>query len=304
MLKARGENMLRTHWEGTRGMYHRARRLVGIGAVTALVAALCLSVVTTPAAQEADYQPPRLEGTEVPDLNGIWQAVNTANWDLLAHAAGPSPAPRQLGAYGAMPAGLGVVEGNEIPYRPEVAAKRQENFARRLEVDPFERYDPGDPEAKCYLPGVPRVTYMPHPFQILQSTDKILISYEFASASRIIHMTNHGEPPADSWMGWSNGRWEGNTLVVEVTGQNEYTWFDRAGDFHSNGLRVVERYTPITPYHLQYEATIEDPDVFTRPWTISMPLYRRMDPQMQLLEFECVPFAEEFMYWTLARQPE
>ena len=124
MLKARGKNMLRTSWEGTRGMYHRARKLVWMGAVAALVAALCLSVVTTPAAQETDYQPPRLEGTEFPDLNGIWQAMNTANWDLLAHAAGPSPVPRQLGAYGAMPAGLGVVEGNEIPYRPEVAAEK------------------------------------------------------------------------------------------------------------------------------------------------------------------------------------
>jgi hypothetical protein len=99
-----------------------------------------------------------------------------------------------------------------------------------------------------------------------------------------------------SWMGWSRGRWEGETLVVDVTGQREETWLDRAGDFHSGDLHVVERYTPASPYHLIYEATIEDPKVYTRPWKISFPLYRRMEKDVQLLEYKCVPFTEQLLF--------
>ena len=110
------------------------------------------------------------------------------------------------------------------------------------------------------------------------------------------------EPPVDFWMGWSNGSWDGDTLVVDVKGFNGMTWFDRAGNYHSDALHVVERYTPITPYHLQYEATIEDPNVFTRPWKISMPLYRRMESNIQFLEFKCVDLAEEYVYGGLVRQ--
>ena len=146
------------------------------------------------------------------------------------------------------------------------------------------------------MPGVPRATYLPHPFQIVHTENQVFIAYEFASAARIIHMDSQPPSPAPSWMGWSIGHWEGDTLVVEVTDQTELTWFDRAGNFHSDALRVTERYTPITPNHLQYEALIEDPNVFTRPWTISMPLYRRMEPNAQLLEFKCVEFTELFMY--------
>ncbi len=156
-------------------------------------------------------------------------------------------------------AGLGVVEGEEIPYLPEALAKKKENFANRLTLDP---------EVKCYLPGVPRATYMPYPFQIVQSKKYTLISYEYASAVRTINMENHKKAPIDSWMGWSNGHWEGETLVVDVTGFNEDTWFDRAGNFHSDALHVVERYTPRSADTLNYEATIEDPKVFSRPWKI------------------------------------
>ena len=122
------------------------------------------------------------------------------------------------------------------------------------------------------------------------------MAYEFASATRIVRMNWKQEAPTDSWMGWSRGRWEGDTLVVDVTGLREETWFDRAGDFHSDKLHVVERYTPMSPYHMMYEATIEDPKVFTRPWAISFPLYRRMEKNLQLLEFKCVPFTEELLY--------
>lgn len=243
------------------------------------------------AAQTRTYRAPRT-ADDKPNLNGIWQAVNTANWDLLDHPAGPGTVVA-LGALGAVPGGMGVVEGNEIPYKPEAAAKKKENASDWLSRDPL---------VKCYLPGVPRATYLPFPFQIVQGADSILIAYEFAHASRTIEMKSKEQSPLDSWMGWSRGRWEGDTLVVDVTNFNDRTWFDMAGDFHSEALHVVERYTPTSPDHLLYEATIEDPNVFTRPWKIRMPLYRRIEPRMELAEFRCVEFVEELMYGHLRRR--
>jgi hypothetical protein len=165
------------------------------------------------------------------------------------------------------------------------------------------RLEPLDPEAKCYMPGVPRANYMPFPFQIIQSTNKILIAYPFASASRLIHFDDVGEAPVDSYMGWSRGKWDGETLVVDVTGFNDKTWFDRAGNFHSDELHVVERFTAASPDIINYEATIQDPKVFTRPWKMSFSLYRRKDKGMQVLEFKCVPFSEELVYGQLRKQP-
>jgi hypothetical protein len=227
------------------------------------------------------------------NLNGIWQALNTANWDLQAHAAGPAPLVA-MGAVGAVPAGRGVVEGGEIPYLPAAAARKKENFANRLTADP---------EVKCYLPGVPRATYIPYPFQIVQTPQYVLMAYEYAGASRTIPMDKAPASPADSWMGHSVGHWDGDTLVVDVTSLNDQTWLDRAGDFHSDALHVVERYSPLSPDALSYEATIEDPKVFSRPWKISMPLYRRLEKDAQLLEFKCVEFVEELMYGQFRKQP-
>jgi hypothetical protein len=250
------------------------------------------------------YRPPRtMDGH--PDLNGIWQALVTANWDLQDHEAQSGPFPELMGAYGAGPAGQSIVEGGEIPYQSWALAKKKENYAQRTKVDVSNDgkwHDLGDPELKCYMPGVPRAAYMPFPFQIVQgSSPYILIAYEFASTTRTIRMNRKEEAPIDAWMGWSRGRWEGDTLVVDVTGLRSETWFDRAGDFHSNALHVVERYTPVSPYHIAYEATIEDPNVFTRPWKISFVLYRRMEKNLQLLEFKCVPFTEELLYGSMRK---
>ena len=211
--------------------------------------------------------------------------MNTANWDIQTH--GPSPGPPALGAIGTTPPGLGVVEGGELPYLPEALAKKKQNFANRWSADP---------EIKCYMPGVPRATYMPYPFQILQGSNSIMMVYEYANAVRTINMGPPREAQVDSWMGWSNGRWEGNTLVVDVTGQVEQTWFDRSGDFHSDALHVVERYTLKDHDHISYEATIEDPKVFTRPWKMSMPLYRLVDKDPAVLEYECVFYLQEERY--------
>ena len=209
-----------------------------------------------------------------PDLSGIWQAVNTANWNVLSHNAEKD-----------VPAGLGVVEGDEIPYQPSAAAKQKENFANRATADP---------ESKCYLPGVPRIMYMPYPFQIFQTPNHIAITFEYVHAVRRIFMnTPHPDGELEWFMGDSRGRWEGDTLVVDVKDFTGVTWFDRSGNFHSEALHVVERYTPIGANNINYEVTIEDPKVFTRPWKMSMPLYRRVDKGMRILENECYAFGLE-----------
>ncbi len=237
------------------------------------------------------YRAPRTADGK-PNLNGIWQALNAAGYDIQDHAAGPGPVVA-TGALGAMAGGLGVVEGNEIPYQPWALARRKENFENRLTLDPA---------VKCYMPGVPRATYMPFPFQIIQTAGHVLIAYEFAGATRTIYMNSKEEAPIDTWMGWSQGHWDGETLVVDVTSLIDQTWFDMSGNFHSDALHVVERYTPTGPDHLLYEATIEDPKVFTRSWKIRMPLYRRVEEHAQLVEFKCVPFVEELVYGHLRKR--
>jgi hypothetical protein len=259
-------------------------------ASVAVVAVLWWIGVPT-AGQSSAYTAPRTADGK-PNLNGIWQAVNTANWDIQDHPARQGPV-FALGAAFSVPAGQGVVEGKEIPYQPWAAAKKKENG---------EMWRTLDPEVKCYLPGVPRATYLPFPFQIVQTPNSILMTYEFAMASRIIYMDKPNlESPADTWMGHSRGRWEGETLVVDVTSFNDQTWFDRAGNFHSDALHVVERYTPMTPDALRYDVTIEDPKVFTRPWKMSMPLYRRLEKDAELLEYNCPEFAEELLWGHLRK---
>jgi hypothetical protein len=283
-------------------MAHRFRDLT-IAAATAAGLAVLLPFVDGVSAQtQAPYRAPRTADGK-PNLAGIWQALNEGNWNIEPHAA--SDGPREYGALYAVPAGVGIVEGGALPYKPEALKKRQENVENRFKREARDgvRAIGADPEAACFMPGVPRANYMPYPFQIIQSTDKILIAYPFASASRLIYLKDIGESPLDSYMGWSEGHWEGETLVVDVTGLNEKTWFDRAGNWHSNQMHVVERFTAASPDIIDYEATIEDPEVFTRPWKMSFPLYRRKDKGIQFLEFKCVPFSEDFVYGHLRQQP-
>jgi hypothetical protein len=271
---------------------------------------LGLSIVGLTAAttigQTTAYRAPRTPDGK-PDLNGIWQALNEANFDIEMHMARPAMALRPgpygpvpaapvlpLGAVGAVPPGLGVVEGGPLPYKPEALAQRKQNQENWLDLDP---------EIKCYLPGVPRATYMPYPFQIIQSASAVFIAYQYAGAVRNLYLKDPGPPPIDSWMGQSVARWEGETLVVVVTGFNDRTWFDRSGNFHSDKLRVTERYTRTSPDVMLYEATIEDPEVFTRPWKMSMPLYRRQEKNAQLMDFKCVEFVEELMYGKWRKKP-
>ena len=232
---------------------------------------------TPPAARAAQARPPAASqlpraSDGKPDFSGIWQSINTATWDIQDHSS-------SLGA----PPGPGVVEGNELPYRPEALEQKKQNFAKRATDDPG--------FAKCFLPGVPRATYMPYPFEIIQNPNMIGMRYAFARAVRTIRLDGKSrdwlEGWPDFWMGDSRGEWEGDTLVVDVRKLDEHTWFDHAGNFHSDALHVVERYSPIDRDHIQYEATIDDPQVFTRPWKMRMPLYRIIETNAEVLEWDC-----------------
>ena len=258
-----------------------------------LIAALVLATAL-PFGAQAQNRPARIGGK--PNINGIWQAMNSANWNLEGHAASFNKDFWRLGAIGAIPAGQSVVKEGKIPYLPEALAKRDENRAG---------WPKTDPEAACYLPGIPRATYLPHPFQIIQGDGDILFAYSFANANRAVHMTEHrtiDDVPTDFFMGWSNGNWEGDTPVVEVIANDDRTWFDRAGNYHSSAMKVTERFTPLDQNRIQYDATIDDPETFTKPWTISMPLYRHTEPNAELLEFKCVEFSEELLYGDLTKK--
>ena len=254
---------------------------VGIVVSTAFVLAGGQTPATAPkpAAQArppaaANQVPRTAEGR--PDFSGFWQALNTAAWDLQDHAS-------SFASFVGMPPGRGVVEGNEIPYKPEALEQKKQNFAQRGTEDPA--------FAKCMLPGVPRATYMPYPFEIIQNPNLIGVRYAFARAVRTIDLAGKSRAWLDGWpdfwMGDSRGKWDGDTLVVDVRKLDERTWFDHAGNYHSADLHVVERYSFIDRDHVQYEATIEDPNVFTRPWKISMPLYRILDRNAEIFEWDC-----------------
>jgi hypothetical protein len=263
---------------------------IGLGFCASVSFAQTATKTATKAANAATNRAPRTADGK-PDLSGIWQAMNTAEWDIQAHDAKPGPVV-VMGAEGGIPAGLGVVEDGPLPYRPEALAKKKENEANWLALDPV---------VKCFLPGMPRATYMGFPFEIVQSPQSVAFTYEFDFASRVVNIGMKSKAPVDSWMGWSSGSWDGDTLVVDVTGMVEDTWFDRAGDYHSDALHLTERYTPTGPNSLLYEVTVDDPKVYTRPWKMSMPLYRRLDKNIQLLEYNCVPFVEELMYGHLRK---
>ena len=265
------------------------------------------AVLAAPAAKASAYRAPRGPDGKHPDLNGVWQVLNGANYNIEPHAAsaamqlrpgpaGPVPAKSvvALGAVGAVPAGVGVVVGGTIPYKPEAMKTREENRTDWITKDP---------EVKCYLPGVPRANYMDHPFQIFQSDTAMLIAYEYDGAARNILFKDPGPAPVDSWMGQSVAHWEGDTLVVIVTGMNDQTWLDRAGNFHSDQMKVVERYTPTSAGTMRYEAEITDPETYTHPWKMEMTLYKRVGDDARLGQFKCVEFVTELMYGDLRREP-
>jgi hypothetical protein len=285
------------------------RNTLRMSMIAVASAVLCIAILQVRSSSQGQ-RPARLEGH--PNFSGVWQALNEANWDLEAHAARPGFLTQQgvhplaevpaapalaMGAAGSVPGSIGVVEGGTIPYQPWALAQKKDNQQHWLDRDP---------EVKCILAGVPRSMYLPHPFQITQGDKKIQIQFAYSSSGRTIHLEKVTPLPDDAYNGFSLGRWEGDTLVVDSTGFNGKTWFDRAGNFASDALKVTERFTPAgnleDMFALRYEATIDDPKVFTKPWKISMPLYRRVEPNAQLMEFRCIEFVEELAFGHLRRQ--
>src|SRR3984957_2182467 len=245
---------------------HRLATIIAIALSTALLA----FPQDKPAARQ---QPLPRTADGKPDLQGIWQAASTAAADLQDHAASLN-----------MLAGRSVIAGGEIPYQPWATKQKAENFQSRQTADPL---------SKCYIPGVPRIMYLDFPFQIFQTPKVLAMAFEWELDYRLIY-TDGSPHPADEnfWMGDSRGHWEGDTLVVDVGNINDKTWFDMAGDFHSDALHVVERYRMSDRDTIQYEATIEDSKVFTKPWTIKIALHRRTDRD-RLFEYSCQSEVEE-----------
>lgn len=285
-------------------MTHVERQILRVARASVFGLALLTLAPIAVAAQSGEI--PRTASGR-PDMNGIWQALGNAHWDIEPHTARPAlvmregpvvPVPAReviaLGAIAAVPPGVGVVVGGGIPYLPEALEIREQNRANYLEMDP---------EIRCYLPGVPRANYLPFPFQIFQSESRFFMMYEYAGAVRDVYLENPGPAEVDSWMGQSVGRWEGDTFVVEVTGLGDRNWLDRAGNFYGWGASVTERYTMLGPDHILYEATVEDPRTFSEPLVIRMPLYRHINPDARLGQFKCVEFVEELIYGHLRKTP-
>jgi hypothetical protein len=252
----------------------------------ALAVSIGVAVSACASPEPEGYQPSRIAAGH-PDLQGVWQVRNTANWDLQDH-------PGALG----LPAGFGVVvdpKDGVIPYRAEARARKTANFAARETADPMQ---------KCYLAGVPRTMYLPHPLQIFQTPEEVVILSEYVHTWRWVPLAPLERYPGyESWMGDPRGRWDGDTLVVETVGFNGETWLDHSGNFHSAALKVVERFRKTGPDEITYEATLEDPEVFTQPWTIRMPLHRVTDRQ-QVLEYECYLYAEDAGRAIIGEHPE
>jgi len=270
-------------------MSNRWRTLILLSAVAVGLFSSVPGNGQTPA--RAAAQIPRMPDGK-PNFTGLWEALGTADWNILGHGATAGPF-YQLGAIGATPAGQGIVDGGVIPYTPAAAAKQKENFQNRLKLDP---------EVKCYMPGIPRANYMPFPFQIIQSQRDIAFAYEYATSNRAVNMGKFREGAVDTWMGTSNGHWEGDTLVIDVTGLNGDSWYDRSGNFQTDSTHIVERLTLADADHINYEANIEDKTIYTRPWKISTVLYRRKEKGAQLNEFKCVEFSEQLIYGDLYKK--
>jgi hypothetical protein len=244
----------------------------GVVVVLALAGVAWFSTNRAPAQAPAAAEAPLPRAADgKPDMSGVWQVLNTASWNIQDHQAEKG-----------VPAGQGVVEGNEIPYLPEALAKKEANYKNRLLADPA---------TKCFQPGVPRIMYMPFPFQIVQTSSSFAFLFEYVHTTRHVRLNSeHPEGPIEWALGDSRARWDGDTLVVDVVHFNAETWFDRAGNHHSDQMHLVERFTMIDRDHINYEITVEDAKVFSRPWKMSMPLYRRIERNVQILDYECQSF--------------
>jgi hypothetical protein len=240
------------------------------GGIAAL--ALAAAAQTVQGQRATSFSPPRLWDGTTPDFRGIWQVRDTAYANVEGHVA-------EKGLAAARSIIVDPPNG-KIPYRPEALAQRQENYRRRAT---------SDPSLKCYQAGVPRATYLPSPLQILQSPGNFAIVYQENHAFRVFHPdTRPHFEAADWWMGDTRYRWSGDTLVADVAALTDQLWLDQAGNFHSTEVHIVERYRMTGPDRLEYEARVEDPIVYSRPWTLRTVLHRVTERGARIIEDECL----------------
>ena len=247
---------------------HTARRLVSI----AIVATFSLAATAQKAERASSFVPSRLADGKTPDFRGLWQARGTAYVNIEGHAG-------EKGVAGSASIVVDPPDG-KIPYKPEALARRDENYRARATADP---------SVKCYQAGVPRATYLATPLQILQSPGNFAIVYQENHAFRVFQPdTRPHFDNTDWWMGDTRYRWEGDTLVADVAALIDQLWFDHAGNYHSAGVHIVERYRMTGPDTLEYEAHIEDPAVYSRPWTLRTLLHRVTEHGARIVEDECL----------------
>lgn len=258
------------------------RTVLKLAMTDLLLASVLLAALPMSAATAADARIPRLNGK--PDFSGIWQTTSAADFDLEPHSGRKDAPP-----------GAGIVVGNVIPYLPAALEQKRKNFAARAA---------DDPRLRCWTLGTPRGIYYPEPFQILQRAQDLTVIFEFGHSVRTIN-TNGTEHPAEKnqfWLGDSRAHWDGDTLVVDVTDFEDETWLDRAGDFHSENMHVVERWKLLDANTIDYQATIEDPNLFSRPWDIEVILYRHREKDFQLIENYCFTLDNDKYYPVPAAQ--
>lgn len=238
----------------------------------AVLYSVCWCLGATSAGAQQTFTPPRLYDGRTPDFRGIWETRSSAWLNIEGHTAATG-----------IPAAKSIIvdpPDGKIPYQAWALAKRDENSRHGLTADP---------RGRCAQAGVPRATYLPTPLQIVQSPGNFAIIYQDVHTYRIIYLDNRPfYDRIDWWMGDSRGRWDGDSLVVEVRDLNDETWFDQAGNHHSEDMRVMERYTLTGPDTLRYDATMTDPKAFTKPWTISLTLQRHKEPGFRIIEDECL----------------
>jgi hypothetical protein len=248
----------------------------GFAAVAFLVAAAALAPSASGQGRGA-YTPSKGWDGHA-DLTGIWEAFGAPAGDSIEARNAAWGIRATLGSVTDPPGGL-------LPYKPEAVAKRNANFKNRAQLDSTN---------KCYMPGVPRLMYMGYPFQIFQSSKFVIVASEYMHTYRTIYVDGSKHlDSVDFYDGDSRGHWEGDTLVVDVTNFNDQTWFDKAGNYHSDALHVVERFTRTSADTMTYTASVEDPKVFTRAFTITVPMFRHTETNARLLEYECQSYRED-----------
>ena len=263
---------------------------VAMALVGVLVAGATRAGAQAPAAEAATWTPPRTSDGQ-PDIQGFWvnRGRRLATYNIEAMEGASETHTLITGVQSDSRSLIVDPVDGRIPYQPWARAQRTDVLNNHNDPTKWEHVDP---HTRCFLSGVPRVFYQGQ-FQILQPPGYVVILQEWNHGSRIIPLDGRPHIGNDItlWMGDSRGRWEDNTLVVDVANKNDKTWLDLVGDFHSDAVRIDERFTFVGPDRIDYEARFDDPNVYTRPFTVALTLGRGVQGEevnsYELLESAC-----------------